>query len=990
MAGIGEASAIITVADLGLKLSKALIGYVAEVKEASHGIRSLGNEIKTTCERLHDIAGIVKKNRRFHILSHAGFQSAVRASDECKLAISDIQYALRKIEYQTQPDLDADRDKIDLSLLTRLQWPMVKRKLEAPKAELRRIRADLTLTFTAAMVMLASDQEERAIYYRKLPNLKKMQNLRAQEAKYIKRRGQDGVNQTMGDDSLSNSQSSQSSGSEDEGDALGPDFLQFKKAQKSEVSQERMREELMKLKAKQEAEEAQAQETRRKIGEEAVAVYKESLKVQEQVIASRKAFLREELSRQCLPPNQIQSIVDNFRFDSDSSDAMTGFQVSQSNQLVSESNGPAAPSNGDKAGDRNFRPRTLWRYLKGRGKPNPQATRNDLSQETASPARTLSEVCFLETWVLDLDNLDWTLYGSRPIEVDNERSKRKSREVWQHFSQIPAFPRQALGAFYQWKTREEPGKWSIFSIDLMKATVRTGFFGRVEETIGLQLKLLRREVTYGSTRFCSSSKHDAGAPRVGYIEPRVYYSGSGSPFSYKTKKEAGAMLDDPDLTSTHAGPRPSDLYQTNPGEKSNQETKMWKTPTAQHSRPYEDPYRSELERDTTDKRYPLIYDRHKHEYQAGSPSRRTPQVVGDKKSRDYREKDREHLVDSSGNESEDSRLFPFKKNREPTSPNYHYLGSTTRPRTSFRSGAQPTSRDRGDISRTLRDGETDGYDPRVRSAPDRVFSSERAGKEGKKAHALEFPDENRDINSQGGAFVAAPPRPIIKTTPELYSPASRVPSFKPVSPPVPPRSDDDVILSILKKYTSFKGNQLPMHVSHPLALPAPETRPRTSGVEDDHSKTTAPAATEVTATGPVSTRAVSPPRRVVLDSDQPRGAGLTRRPTVESFESDDDRAVTARTRGRGENSPVGVRSPSTSRTRTKPGTVRFYPSYNFIEVGTRFESGDDKNHSDNSRSLRVRDADFLIADEEARGPKNSEPGGVKDGDDGVDSGSASN
>src|SRR5688572_921284 len=98
MAGIEEVSAIITVAELGLKLSGSLAIYATEVKDSPKEIGGLENEIRTTCERLKDISGIVEQNRQVPILSAAGLQSVVRASDESKRVIDDIQFVLRKAE----------------------------------------------------------------------------------------------------------------------------------------------------------------------------------------------------------------------------------------------------------------------------------------------------------------------------------------------------------------------------------------------------------------------------------------------------------------------------------------------------------------------------------------------------------------------------------------------------------------------------------------------------------------------------------------------------------------------------------------------------------------------------------------------------------------------------------------------------------------------------------------------------------------------------
>lgn len=61
MAGIGEATAIIAVAQVGISLSNTLIAYVGEVRDAPSRIDRIGNEVLTTSERLKDIGGLGKQ-----------------------------------------------------------------------------------------------------------------------------------------------------------------------------------------------------------------------------------------------------------------------------------------------------------------------------------------------------------------------------------------------------------------------------------------------------------------------------------------------------------------------------------------------------------------------------------------------------------------------------------------------------------------------------------------------------------------------------------------------------------------------------------------------------------------------------------------------------------------------------------------------------------------------------------------------------------------
>lgn len=150
-AGIGEASAILAVAQLGISLSRSLITYFEEVKGAPAHIRRIGNEILTTSEILKDIGELVNQNSHTKIFTEEGINSAVRCSKESQQIIQEVRVVLFKggcQDYSRQ----SDEDEVEYSLFSTLRWPFVKSKLELPRAELQKIKLDLSLLFSAAMI----------------------------------------------------------------------------------------------------------------------------------------------------------------------------------------------------------------------------------------------------------------------------------------------------------------------------------------------------------------------------------------------------------------------------------------------------------------------------------------------------------------------------------------------------------------------------------------------------------------------------------------------------------------------------------------------------------------------------------------------------------------------------------------------------------------------------------------------------------------------
>lgn len=152
MAGIGEASAILAVAQIGISLSNTLIAYVGEVQDAPSRIQRIGNEVLTTSERLKDIWELVDKNHQTRIFSDEGVPSAARCAEECKKILLELKNVLGKSGWHQQSKIEG-KIEIDTSLFSTLRWPFLRTKLEVPRAELNRIKIDLTLLFSSAMAL---------------------------------------------------------------------------------------------------------------------------------------------------------------------------------------------------------------------------------------------------------------------------------------------------------------------------------------------------------------------------------------------------------------------------------------------------------------------------------------------------------------------------------------------------------------------------------------------------------------------------------------------------------------------------------------------------------------------------------------------------------------------------------------------------------------------------------------------------------------------
>ncbi len=148
MTGVGEISAIITIADVGLSLSRALIGYVGDVKGAGHRVQEIANEINSTSDQLKELGELVQQNPTTHLFSDEGLKRSQKLAAAFKKTINEIRDALRKADVHLDPD-NVDSGEIELTRFSKFSWPWVQPKLEVPRAELQRLKIDLVLLYSS-------------------------------------------------------------------------------------------------------------------------------------------------------------------------------------------------------------------------------------------------------------------------------------------------------------------------------------------------------------------------------------------------------------------------------------------------------------------------------------------------------------------------------------------------------------------------------------------------------------------------------------------------------------------------------------------------------------------------------------------------------------------------------------------------------------------------------------------------------------------------
>jgi hypothetical protein len=154
-AGIGEASAIIAVVEIGLSLANALNTYVASVAAAPDDISNLSSEIDATLSHLRGLESLIQKNKETRAWDDDGLELAKRCIADCERIVNKLRSLLRKANWKDKEGVDkkvVDRSEIDLSKFERALWPRLKPELQICKDELQGVKLNIILAHNSYMI----------------------------------------------------------------------------------------------------------------------------------------------------------------------------------------------------------------------------------------------------------------------------------------------------------------------------------------------------------------------------------------------------------------------------------------------------------------------------------------------------------------------------------------------------------------------------------------------------------------------------------------------------------------------------------------------------------------------------------------------------------------------------------------------------------------------------------------------------------------------
>jgi chromosome segregation ATPase len=150
MSGIGEASAILTVAGAGFSLASKLKEILDDYKDAATTIERLREELEATSTSLRNLGQLAERNG---LQNKNAVADTRKLTERCQRTISDIKSVLR-LE-SVPPGPSSSNRETELTRLDRVKWVLSKSKLEVPRAELGRLKLDIMLLYFTLMTLRA-------------------------------------------------------------------------------------------------------------------------------------------------------------------------------------------------------------------------------------------------------------------------------------------------------------------------------------------------------------------------------------------------------------------------------------------------------------------------------------------------------------------------------------------------------------------------------------------------------------------------------------------------------------------------------------------------------------------------------------------------------------------------------------------------------------------------------------------------------------------
>jgi hypothetical protein len=164
MAGIGEASAIIGVVQIGFSLARTLSTYVGDYKDSRDSIIGLAVQLETTILHVKELNTLIRSKEAAGSVSEDSRKVAENAVTNSKRLIEKLVKLLTKADLPDNPDaiVNIKPGDINVRTLTKFTWPLIKPEVDVINLELQSMKTEILLARSCIQAQTGSTPAERA------------------------------------------------------------------------------------------------------------------------------------------------------------------------------------------------------------------------------------------------------------------------------------------------------------------------------------------------------------------------------------------------------------------------------------------------------------------------------------------------------------------------------------------------------------------------------------------------------------------------------------------------------------------------------------------------------------------------------------------------------------------------------------------------------------------------------------------------------------
>lgn len=144
MSGIGEASAVIGVVQVGFSLARTLNSYIGDYRDSRDSIISLASELDATIIQVKELNSLVGNSKTASEGSKKLAEKCIKNSDRLVKRLVEL---LTKARLPEDPEAIININPGDIipSRLTKAYWPFVKPQVDVVKSELQVMKTDILI-----------------------------------------------------------------------------------------------------------------------------------------------------------------------------------------------------------------------------------------------------------------------------------------------------------------------------------------------------------------------------------------------------------------------------------------------------------------------------------------------------------------------------------------------------------------------------------------------------------------------------------------------------------------------------------------------------------------------------------------------------------------------------------------------------------------------------------------------------------------------------